>query len=713
MSIPPTTLTTESTLNQQKAQTTRHRGRSSSAKDSAEASSGLSPCGSSSRPMPISLSQFAHQQLTPLSLSAPSSSAPPSFATVDGPPPRKRVSHLKKPAEETTPVPSQITPILALPQTSTSPTDDPLAYFSLSPRSRGFCHTVHNVELQKVLTESVNKALEQLTEIRKGLHYGDMSLQEIDQTVELYFRQSVREFLNSDIKPKHLFRILRKDMASEASPLVSICCRHLGKYALALSDTNPILKELKSVIVAMVTLNRSAIKGLEVSDHAETPLDTLIAILQKYSKHHLGAALSYIILGSTKNQIEELLGILKKWNSIDDDRMAGKIKEVKKTRIYQYTPSQHHQFKQKDIRDTFVRDSCVVLPHMLTINYFPFQLNSYEGCRDKMLVDLLFKLIRDIHDAGLNCEITQDEIRRLIDELMTDNSPPQFLRAVLSEDEIGRLADDFREEKKLCGELKELLDPVLFRKGVEILLTELANGTVTEPHPYLKAVLSDDEIERLVNDFREKKEFTEEFRYLLDPVLMQREVDDFLIKKIAPPGYVKTLLGLGSISARLQAFTFFSNTFSLLKEFGFFCRQKQGNVCIFFNVKSNPVNCYQPITFIVYPKLSDDPESFAIDQKRPLAEVTIGWTGYPLRLEGASDGYTHSETLEILNCEFYEEGSVKERKRIRDALGLQKRFTVKSTLTNHINSPAQSSTQDSEQLARPSSQEADGTDRSS
>lgn len=706
MSIPPPTNYKELDLSPETARTTIRRSHSRSTKPSVDSSNELSP-KSFLLSTPIALSQFAHQHLTttPQLLS---SSAPPSTTMREGPQPRKWVSRLKE-GKEKTPVPKLVTPILDLPQTSTSSTDDGSEeYFSLSPRSRGgFCHTVHNFGLQKALDESMNKVLEQLAEIRKGLHYGDMSLQEIDQTVELYVRQRIRGFNDSDIRPKNLLTILCKDMASEESPLVSICCRHLGKYAVALSDTNPILKELKSVIVAMVTFNRTTIKRLEEPDHEETPLDILIAILQKYSKHHIGTALSYMILGTTDNQLEELLEMLKKWNSIDG-RMSDKIKDIMDTRIYRHTPSQSHQFKQKDIRDTFVRDACVVLPRMVTINCLPFQLNGYDGGRDKMLVDLLSNMISDIHYAGLNREITQGEIMRLIDELMRDNTPPQFLKAMLSVDEIESLVDDFRGEKKLYGELKELLHPVQLRKRVEILLTDLANGTDTEPHSYLKAVLSEHEIERIVNDFREKNEFPEEFMYLVDPLQMERAIDDFLIKKIAPAGYVKTLLGLGSISARLQAFIFFLDTFPLLKEFGFICRQKQGNVRISFNVKSDPMNCYQPITFIVYPKLSDDPRSFAIDQERPLAEVTIGWTGFPVKIEGILDGYTHSETLEIINCEFYGEGSEVERRRILDALGLQKRFTLKATLTNHINSTAQ----DSQPLARPSIHEADGTDRS-
>jgi hypothetical protein len=704
MSVPPAALNTEPSPNQSSRKTTARRSRSSSAKEI---------------PLkkPISLSEFAYQHLSPSSMSSSSTPSLSSSSTSSSPPlsfeqrpqPRKWVSHLK----EKTSVPSQIIPISTPPQTPTLPTDDSsLEFFSLSPRSRGgFCHKVHNIRLQDALAESVNKTLEQLAEIRRDLPYGDMNLEEIDQTVELYFRQSVRGFLHSEKKPKNLCTILRKDMASEESPLVSICSRHLRHYALALSETtNPILKELKSVIVAMVTFDRTAIKGLEVSGSKATPLDTLIAILQKYSKHHFGEALSYIILGSTENQIEGLLRILKKWNHIDDEKMIGKIKAIQQTKVYQHTPNQEHQFKQKDIRETFVRDAGVVLPHMLTINSLPFQLKGYEGGRDKMLVDILFNLISDIHYAGLNRKITQEEIMQLVYELLTDNNPPPFLSAVLSGAEIEKLVDDFRGEKKLYGELMELLHPVLFRKGVELMLTDLTDGTETEPQAYLKAVLSQDEIERLVDGFREQKVFPEEFRYLLDPVQMQRLTDDFLMKKIAPPGYVKTLLGLGSISSRLQAFSFFSTTFPSLKELGFMCRQKQGKVRIGFNVKSDPMNCYQPITFIVYPKLSDDPLSFAIDQQRPLAEVTIGWTGYPLRVEGASDSYTHTETLEILNCEFYGEGSVSERKSILDALGLRKRFTVKSSLTNHT---AQASTQDSEQLKRPSSQEADGTDRSS
>ncbi|MBX9743722.1 MAG: hypothetical protein K2X08_00755, partial [Chlamydiales bacterium] len=476
-------------------------------------------------------------------------------------------------------LPDGAKPILPFPRDPTQPFGPSLDSLALSPRSasdhspRAAVYKQRSVKKTKLelLPEEIALPLEEIKQSQQS-PYGMIDIQEMEQTIALFFHQNIREILTSfnlidaKIPMEVVFDVcgealtnFRAKMESEDSPLVFLCLLPLRGYISSLPDTNPFFVDLRKVMGAMLSLNVSDIKGLEMLDDA-TPLEKLISIFRKYSRHRIGTALSYIIFGSRENQIGNLLRILESWNRMDEVTMKSEIDEIRQNPVYRRMSDAKHQFKLKDICDTFCRDGGSILPRLVMINYLPLQLKGYTGENRKIKVDFYLRLIGQIYYGGLNPHIRDDQLQQIVNELIDNEGLPNQLT---------------------------------------------------------------------------------------------------------------TLLGLSSISSRIQAFEYFITQFPLLNGLhGVKCRQKEGNVQIFFNIKSLPMNCYQPMTIIIYPKLRPDhPESFAIDMTRPLAEITFGWTGFLFRAEDLPTHYTHSETLEIQHGVF-KDATEEEQKFIIDALSI-------------------------------------------
>jgi len=175
-----------------------------------------------------------------------------------------------------------------------------------------------------------------------------------------------------------------------------------------------------------------------------------------------------------------------------------------------------------------------------------------------------------------------------------------------------------------------------------------------------------------------KENFFNFFRYFFKEKIFTDEEENtdnllntFYEKNKLPSKY-KNLLGISTVSMRLLAYECLDQNYPLLKNSEITYRP-QSNVKIFYTINKHRISCMQPLSIIVYPKVDlDDPKSFSIDKKRPLAQLS-----FILTSDLNKNGKSTQNSLQLQNLSFvfqknHEYASVSEQNLIKRALNLKK-----------------------------------------
>jgi hypothetical protein len=153
----------------------------------------------------------------------------------------------------------------------------------------------------------------------------------------------------------------------------------------------------------------------------------------------------------------------------------------------------------------------------------------------------------------------------------------------------------------------------------------------------------------------------------------KKEVEELITKKKMSSPSMSYLLGFGSIKWRLLGKNLIESLFpklsSTLYSKSLAIRAVKGvNIHYSINPKTLDFKCNQPLSFTIFSRLYPKrPETFAIDDQRPLANIVFDWIGYLLRTPGDSKIHPRG-ILRIAKLQFRAEATSKEHRKICKAL---------------------------------------------
>ena len=151
------------------------------------------------------------------------------------------------------------------------------------------------------------------------------------------------------------------------------------------------------------------------------------------------------------------------------------------------------------------------------------------------------------------------------------------------------------------------------------------------------------------------------------------------------PDDLKNLWGISTISARLLAFNHLLKIYPLkTNKIDVRFNKEKGLAQVFYTINIQEISYTQPLNIVIYPKKDPkNPDCFAIDELRPLANVSFLWTSY-IKNETYSHSMLQFQSLEftVLNDKMI--ATSKEKRFIKEALRLKK-INISNKLKNKIN----------------------------
>lgn len=323
-------------------------------------------------------------------------------------------------------------------KSSSAKLSDSVNFLALSPRSSLSPNTV--TEIPTVLSVKMINTLDEIRDSQNS-HYAFPSIQDIDEAMEYYFRQTIRDYLvmacpeetGAPIEVifeanEGVFKQLLHCIKSHEAPIVSLCHLHLREYVFGLTSQTGLLKDVKNVIESLIQGNTSGFGDEICFSEQPEPLDFLIEVLRNYSKSRIGTVLSYIILGNKKNKIPELLALLEKWNNINLEGLISEVDKIRKNPVHRFTPAKEYHFKPEDIPRTYCPGSKLI-PNLVMVDNVPLRLDGFNNFKE-----FLHFLLSHFQMRGLNLDLTEDQLQTCVSEFVTTGAiaPPLLVLLGLS-----------------------------------------------------------------------------------------------------------------------------------------------------------------------------------------------------------------------------------------------------------------------------------------
>lgn len=328
-------------------------------------------------------------------------------------------------------------------------------------------------KIKKIVTIRLsNDVVQEIDRVfSKNLQYARVSLKELKQLSEIFYKEQINQILYRHfnlIKEKELTEQIRKQLSSNALPLIKLMLFHLKNYQeLSLQQESNLsnkhfIKEMQKIIEAILNKDSRFFflhSGLSDSEFLINALSTLNGRSQ--------SCLSYIVFGNHQDQLKDFIFSLSHFANIETRKIIQDIHTLRHKKIYKKINPPDYRFTTATIIRSFIPDQ-TLLPNKLIINYLPLNLMQFSGEHlevARKFFHVFLKELRYLQD--------EESLHSLLNNFLIDEQLPPDLENVLGVSTVASCLLAFETLDKKFPLLKQNELTYRYDKSIYILYLTL------------------------------------------------------------------------------------------------------------------------------------------------------------------------------------------------------------------------------------------------